>query len=52
MATYKINPDTMGEKHVTANEMILVNDYWYFSDESGETVYVAAAKGVHVIERA
>ena len=51
MATFKINPGTMGETQVTAEEMNLIGDYWYFSDDAGKTIYVAAAKGVHTIER-
>ncbi|WP_185751156.1 hypothetical protein [Arthrobacter sp. 31Y] len=52
MATFKINPGTMGEKQVTADEMTLMNDYWYFDDAEGVTVFVAAAKGVDRIQRA
>lgn len=52
MANYKINPGTMNETHVVAEEFSLTGDYWYFYDKTGEAIYVAAAKAVNVIERA
>lgn len=50
MAAYAINPGTMGQKNVEAEDFRLIDDYWHFYDVENNTVYVAAAEGVNIIE--